>query len=53
MVEFNLDSGKGADTCDRGKAADVSGNDAGGGKDLTKEHLESIFAEEDPHKQFE
>lgn len=57
MVDLSLDKGgKGADGCGGGSQVDAASQiscDGGRNRQLTKEKLDLIFAEANPHRQFE
>lgn len=55
MVEFQLDSGgeQGGDSSSQGESSWLSGRLGGKDRELNKEVLEKICAEDDPHRQFE
>lgn len=57
MVDLSLDKGeKGAEGCGGGNRADAASQiscDGGRDRKLTKENLDLIFAEVNPHEQFE
>ncbi|CAM9313162.1 unnamed protein product, partial [Ectocarpus fasciculatus] len=55
MVEFNLGHGgeQGGDSSSHGESSSLSGRLGGKDGELNKEILEKIFAEDDPHRQFE
>ncbi|CAN0429063.1 unnamed protein product, partial [Ectocarpus sp. 12 AP-2014] len=55
MVEFSLDDGgeQGGDPSSQDESSSKSGRSGGKDRELNKEILKKIYAEDDPHRQFE